>query len=229
MKETKFKDTEIVKIPHDWEMKLLGDIYYFKYGIGNNNPHNNGQYPIYGANGIIGGYTQFNAEDSIVIGHMGEYAGSVIWAKGKHFVTYNGTITRPKDINKLCAKYGYYALLRLNINKICTGSGYPFLAYDKLNKLQIPLPPTLVEQTRIAAALSDIDSLIDSLGKLIQKKRNIKQGAMQELLTGKKRLKGYTGEWEEKKLSDLFDFYKGNGLSKDAIKADGKHKFILYG
>ena len=184
------KQTEIGLIPDDWEVKRLGDIYNFQYGDGNTNPSNNGVFPVYGANGIIGGYTKFNATDSIVIGHMGEYAGSVIWASGKHFVTYNGTITKPKDEKILNPKYGYYSLLFKNINKICAGSGYPFLAYDKLNLISISLPP-LAEQQRIAKALSDVDALISTTEKLIQKKKNIKQGTMQNLLTGKKRLPGF--------------------------------------
>lgn len=64
-----------------WEQCKLVEIYSFKYGEFNNNPDNGGQYPIYGANGIIGDYDRFNAENSIIIGHMGEYAGSVIYEK----------------------------------------------------------------------------------------------------------------------------------------------------
>ncbi len=65
--------------------------------------------------------------------------------------------------------------------------------------------PPLSEQQAIAEALSDADSLIDSLEQLIAKKRHIKQGAMQELLTGKKRLPGFSGEWEMKRLGDVAD------------------------
>jgi type I restriction enzyme S subunit len=65
---------------------------------------------------------------------------------------------------------------------------------------EITIPVSLAEQQAIAAALSDVDSLIAALDALIVKKRNIKQGAMQELLTGKKRLAGFSGEWEEKNL-----------------------------
>ena len=210
------KQTEIGLIPDDWEVKSLGDIYNFQYGDGNTNPNNNGAFPVYGANGIIGGYTKFNAVDSIVIGHMGEYAGSVIWGSGKHFVTYNGTITKPKDEKILNPKYGYYSLLFRNINKICAGSGYPFLAYDKLNLISIPLPP-LPEQQRIAKSLSDVDALISTTEKLLKKKKNIKQGAMQNLLTGKKRLPGFAKstnykqselgpipeDWEVKSLGEI--------------------------
>lgn len=73
-----------------------------------------------------------------------------------------------------------------------------------LNEFKIPLPPTLTEQKAIATALSDVDALISSLEKLIAKKKAIKQGAMQELLTppqkGGKRLPGFSGDWEEKNL-----------------------------
>lgn len=73
----------------------------------------------------------------------------------------------------------------------------------------VPLPPTLAEQRAIAEALSDADALIDSLEQLIAKKRLLKQGAMQDLLTGKKRLPGFEGEWEVKKLSELGRCHRG--------------------
>lgn len=69
-------------------------------------------------------------------------------------------------------------------------------------ELAIPLPP-LPEQRAIAAVLSDVDRDIAALERLIAKKRNIKQGAMQELLTGKRRLPGFDGEWVEKALFEL--------------------------
>jgi len=65
--------------------------------------------------------------------------------------------------------------------------------------------PSLPEQTAIATALSDTDALIENLEKLIAKKRNIKQGLMQELLTGNKRLSGFSGEWGVKTLSEVID------------------------
>jgi len=65
---------------------------------------------------------------------------------------------------------------------------------DKFKLTEIPKPP-LPEQHRIAAVLSDTDELITTLEKLITKKKAIKQGAMQELLTGKRRLEGFSGEW----------------------------------
>lgn len=70
--------------------------------------------------------------------------------------------------------------------------------------------PPIEEQHRIASALTRIDNLIDSLDRLIAKKRDIKQGAMQQLLSGKKRLKGFTEPWVEKKLGDVALFPTSN-------------------
>ena len=66
-----------------------------------------------------------------------------------------------------------------------------------MHRFRIPFPPTLAEQEAIAEALSDADALIESLEQLIAKKRQVKQGAMQELLTGKRRLPGFSGEWDK--------------------------------
>ncbi len=74
---------------------------------------------------------------------------------------------------------------------------------DLIKSTLIPLPPTKAEQESIAEALSDADALIESLDQLIAKKRQIKQGAMQELLTGKRRLPGFSGEWGVKCLNEL--------------------------
>jgi type I restriction enzyme S subunit len=79
----------------------------------------------------------------------------------------------------------------------------------ELFQYAIPLPPTLAEQEAIAGALSDADAWIESLEQLIAKKRQIKQGAMQELLTGKRRLPGFSGKWETKRLGDLGTFFSG--------------------
>ena len=83
-----------------------------------------------------------------------------------------------------------------------TVGAQPKLALGRIRKFDIPLPPTLAEQEAIAEALSDADAFIESLEQLLTKKRQIKQGAIQELLTGKKRLPGFSGEWKMKRLGD---------------------------
>jgi type I restriction enzyme S subunit len=86
-----------------------------------------------------------------------------------------------------------------------------------VQKIQTVFPP-LPEQQAIASALWDADELIVSLEQLLTKKRQIKQGAMQELLTGKKRLPGFTGEWEVKKLGEVFSIFAGNSKSSLIVK-----------
>lgn len=82
-------------------------------------------------------------------------------------------------------------------------TGIPHTNLGILRSYQVPLPASRREQEAIAEALSDADALIESLEQLLAKKRNIKQGAMQELLTGKKRLPGFRGSWVRKCLGDL--------------------------
>ncbi|MDY0270789.1 restriction endonuclease subunit S [Trichloromonas sp.] len=74
-----------------------------------------------------------------------------------------------------------------------------------VQQIRVSLPPTKAEQEAIAEALSDADALIESLEQIIAKKCWVKQGAMQELLTGKRRLPGFIGEWEVKRLQEIAD------------------------
>ena len=87
--------------------------------------------------------------------------------------------------------------------------------------------PTLAEQEAIAEALSDADGLIKSLEDLISKKRLVKQGAMQKLLTGKKRLPGFEGEWEEKRFGDLLAEPPSYGINAPAVKKQGNLPLYL--
>jgi type I restriction enzyme, S subunit len=94
------------------------------------------------------------------------------------------------------------------IKDAMAGNAITRLTLDKIRKLQFPVPP-LLEQRAIAEALSDVDALIGELDRLIAKKRDLKQAAMQELLTGQKRLPGFSGEWEVKRLGELADIISG--------------------
>lgn len=164
----------------DWIDTELEEIFNFQYGIFNNNPSNGGKYPVYGANGIIGGYTEFNAEDSIVIGHMGEYAGIVLWGEGQHFVTYNGIITKPKN-EKIVPKFGYYLLSKMNLRKISDGSGQPFLSYNILNRIKSTYPKSHDEQIAISNYFKNIDHLISNHELQIKKIQNIKKAFLAKM------------------------------------------------
>src|SRR5690606_7039267 len=73
--------------------------------------------------------------------------------------------------------------------------------------LPLAIPPSLDEQRAIATALSDVDALLEELDRLIAKKRDLKQATMQQLLTGQTRLPGFEGEWQERRLIELANFY----------------------
>ncbi len=103
----------------------------------------------------------------------------------------------------------------------------PNLFLNHIERLNCPLPP-LPEQRAIATALSDVDALLTAQDKLIAKKRDIKQAAMQQLLTGKQRLPGFSGEWEIKTLGDLFTFSGGYSASRDQLSVEG-HCYLHYG
>lgn len=123
---------------------------------------------------------------------------------------------------KFLAKNGQFA-----------GGGVQNLNVQIVRQFLIPLP-SLPEQKVIAGVLSDADALISTLEKLIAKKRNIKQGTMQQLLTGKKRLPGFSGKWEEVAIKDLCQIESGeitkggnlNYLEIGDINIDSKTYFI---
>ena len=107
-------------------------------------------------------------------------------------------------------------------------SGMPKINRAELAEYQIALPPTQAEQEAIAAALSDADALIESLEQLIAKKRQIKQGAMQQLLTGKKRLPGFSERWEVKPLGALLTI--AHGKSQFAVEdCNGTYPILATG
>ena len=96
-----------------------------------------------------------------------------------------------------------------------------------LVKLRVPLP-TKAEQIAIAEVLSDAEVFIKSLEQLLAKKHCLKQGAMQELLTGRKRLPGFSGKWAEKTFVELFRFSGGLAASRDQLSTEG-HCYLHYG
>lgn len=99
-----------------------------------------------------------------------------------------------------------YDDIQMQINSEIVGGAIPTLSQEKIANFVVLLPQNYAEQKAIATALSDIDSLIDALDKKIEKIKLIKQGAMQQLLAGKKRLPGFTEEWVHISLEDLLEY-----------------------
>lgn len=143
-------------------------------------------------------------KNDIVLSRVGSYGVSSFVETDEPFcIGQNTVVIEPK----IPSRFLYYVLnspyIRQQIEDGSYGSGYKSLSLKNIKELLTSLPPTLTEQTAIATALSDVDALLNQLDKLIAKKRDIKQATMQQLLTGKKRLTGFSGEWEVKKLGDV--------------------------
>lgn len=90
---------------------------------------------------------------------------------------------------------------------------------QKLKTYPIPLPPTKIEQEAIATALSDVDALLATLDRMIAKKRDLKQAAMQQLLTGKTRLPGFSDKWEVKTFDEIVETFVGGGTPSRSNRA----------
>jgi len=118
-------------------------------------------------------------------------------------------------------------ILQVQIDRLAFGSAQPQLTVQSISKLKIVVPP-LPEQRAIATALSDMDALLAAQDQLIAKKCDIKQAVMQQLLTGKQRLPGFSGAWETKRLGDVGSFSKGKGLAKESINLTGTMPAIPY-
>ena len=106
-------------------------------------------------------------------------------------------------------------------------SGIPKINRAEMAEFVVVLPP-LTEQCAIAAALRDVDAMLDGLARLTAKKRAIKQAAIQQLLTGQTRLSGFHDEWEVKTLGDLFNFSGGYSASRSQLSTEG-HCYLHYG
>ena len=166
-----------------------------------------GKYNVYGSTGIIGYSNLYDYSGvKILVARVGANAGTINIVDGKYGVSDNTIII---DVSQQYnVKYVYYQLKYLNLHSLIFGSGQPLITGTQLKQLKFR-NAELKEQAAIAEALSDVDSLISSLQKLIEKKKAIKQGAMQELLTGKKRLPGFSGEWSKQQLGDICNIING--------------------
>ena len=244
MKETKFKQTEVGMIPSDWGVEPLANIANTASG-GTPSRSNEAFYK-----GSIKWFTTTELKDCNLydsVEHISKQAvecsSAKIFPKNTLLMAmYGATIGKlgllkcDAATNQACCAifpkktdvlYLYYFLLhnRENIIAMGCGAGQPNVSQEIVKKINIPLPPTIEEQQRIANALSDVDTLIESLEKLIAKKKNIKQGAMQQLLTGRKRLPGFAPAKPTYKQTELgkiptdWEFVPVSELAKDM--ADG--------
>lgn len=233
MKETKFKQTEVGMIPWDWEVKSLekvcmdGGIVRGPFGGSlKKEMFISSGYKVYEQKNAI--YKNIELGQYFVDASKYREMSRFSIRAGDFIVSCSGTIGKIYRIPER-APEGIInqALLKLTVNEREINSSY-FIIYfesdrfqsdiiddtqggamknlvgmDKFKRSIFAIPPTIEEQQRIANAFSDVDSLINNLEKLIAKKKNIKQGAMQQLLTGRKRLPGFAPAKPTTKQTEL--------------------------
>ncbi len=166
------------------------------------------------------GFVSWHEHDGegIVLSAIGALCGKTWLAHGKWTPIKNTIWIKSKSIS--CSTgYLYHATSNPDVWP-SRGAAQPFIALGDVRDLEFLLPP-LKEQEAIAEALSDADEAIESLDSLITKKRDVKQAAMQQLLTGLTRLPGFTADWKEVRLGDLGSFSKGAGIKKDDVVSAG--------
>jgi len=205
-----YKQTEVGVIPEDWAVEPIGGAFdicnHLRLPISQKAREKMaGPYPYYGPTNIQGYINEYRVE--------GEYA--LIGEDGDHFLKWRDStmtlLVRGKfNVNnhahlikgsKNLTTWFYYFYAHRDLTPYLTRQGAGRYKLTKRTLISIPCAlPLLAEQRAIAAALSDVDALIASLNKLIAKKRDIKRAAMQQLLTGKRRLPGFRGEWSMKPL-----------------------------
>jgi type I restriction enzyme S subunit len=212
-----YKQTEVGVIPEDWDIKPLGEVLKVKHGKSQKEVEDRGgKYPILGTGGLMG-YTNHFLYDkpSVLIGRKGtidkpRFMYTPFWTVDTLFYT--------EIFKNFSPKYLYFKFLQVDWYSYNEASGVPSLNAKTIEKIELVFPSTFEEQTAIATTLSDIDALISSLEKLIAKKRNIKQGAMQKLLKPK-------DGWEVKKLGEVLKIKHGKS-QKEVEDKNGKYPIL---
>lgn len=248
-----YKQTEVGVIPEDWEVLPLETFLSFiSYGFTNPMPTSeSGGVHMITAKDINGGKIQFDTARCTTEEAYRTLLTDKSRAKaGDLLLTKDGTLGRVAlvDNRRICINQSV-AVLRPNSkadakflkilleapqyqNRMLEdagGSTIKHIYITIVNRMPIAVPPIKVEQEAIAEALGDADALIESLEQLISKKRQIKQGAMQELLTGKRRLPGFSGEWVVKQLGDIAEIIMGQSPSSANYNSKGEGLPLIQG
>jgi type I restriction enzyme S subunit len=243
-----YKQTEVGVIPEDWDVESLDRIADPKrsicYGIVQVGQFSNNGITVLAIKNLNGDYATNLHRCSYEIEkpytrsrvHPGDVLVSVKGTIGRiglvppHFV---GNISRDLariSLTDLDVPQFWYQMLQSEmaqrrLEATTVGTTRMELSIGPLKLVKMPRPPKR-EQCAIAAALSDVDALIGALDQLIAKKRDLKQAAMQQLLTGQKRLPGFQGEWAVKKLGDVAHIKTGSLNNEDKVE-DGQYPFFV--
>ena len=211
-----FKQTEIGRIPKEWEVIRLGEVFSLEYGKGlTEKERENGEFPVYGSNGVVDYHSQYIVKGpGVIVGRKGS-VGAVAWAD-KNFWPIDTTYYISLKKSEIDLRWLFYKLLSLNLARLNMATGTPGLNRELVYKVKISLPP-LPEQKKIAEILSTVDTAIEKVGEAIAKTERIKKGLMQELLTkgiGHKEFKDteigrIPKEWEVVKVGKIGNVITG--------------------
>ena len=235
MIETKFKNSEVGLIPEDWvavplssigEVKMCkrilkeqttesGDVPFYKIGTFGKEPDAFIPRTLYE---YFKSAYPYPKKDTILISAAGTIGRTVVFDGTDAYFQDSNIVWIDNKEDKVKNSYleHYFKVISW---KSENGGTISRLYNDNLRSTFICYPKDKDEQSRIATALSDVDELIETLKKLIEKKRNIKQGAMQELLSGKRRLQGFTDKWVETKVGSVTGkISRGQTLTSDEFQ-----------
>ncbi|MDD2800121.1 MAG: restriction endonuclease subunit S [Methylococcales bacterium] len=187
-----YKQTEVGVIPEDWNVNAISDVAPLQRGFDLPTPQlRSGPFPVVYSNGVLHCHNKaVVTAPGVVTGRSGTI-GKVNFIESDYW-PHNTTLW-VTSFKGNAPKFIYYLYQNIGLERFGTGSGVPTLNRNDVHSFSVPMPP-VAEQEAIADALSDTDALIESLEQLITKKRHLKQGTMQQLLTGKKRLPGFQSQ-----------------------------------
>lgn len=202
-----------------WSIVSLGSVLKVKNGRSQKDIEApSGRYPILATGGEIGRTdTPLYSKPSVLIGRKGtinrpQFQESPFWTVDTLFYT---EVSARAD-----ARYLYYLCTTIDWMSLNEATGVPSLTGRRIESVEVLLP-SLDEQQHISAVLKDADELIASLERLIAKKRSIKQGLMQELLTGRTRVTDSDGIWRTCSISKLATIVKGQQLGRAEMSVHG--------
>jgi type I restriction enzyme, S subunit len=196
-----YKETDVGIIPDDWEVDYVKNLAVIKTGSKNTQDRiENGIYPFFVRSQTVERINTYSYDgEAVLTAGDGVGVGKVIHYVNGKFDCHQ-RVYRISDFHSRLNGYYFYLYFANNflnrIMQMTAKSSVDSVRMDMIADMAIPIPPTIREQTAIATALSDADALITSLKKLIAKKHDIKQGAMQELFKPKK-------GWKVKKLGNV--------------------------
>ncbi|WP_338897905.1 restriction endonuclease subunit S [Clostridium perfringens] len=185
---TEFKKTELGNIPKEWEVKKLGEI--FKLSSGSFLSQKNiieGEYPVYGGNGISGYHNDYLFDESkLIIGRVGAKCGCIHISNYKSWITDNALYISEKIID-FDNKFMYYLLKYKDLNKYANQNAQPVISGKKIYSINVAFPPHH-EQVSIALILLNMDKKIKEYKIRKHKLEELKSGLMQQVFTGKIRV-----------------------------------------